>query len=150
MNKQDGMAEVAVKRWALVLSPTSNGVFPDQEPIVIAIGDDNFRLEPGTLRRKKNTFRYRAPKKPKLVRGVRSITIKLRGDGSYSVDFRVRGIQLFDLSRRAPLCLPTAFIIGDDDGFIGVTYDSPGSPPLVSRRVIVAESTCPAEEWPWA
>ena len=151
VNRADGVAEVTARKWALVLSPSSDGIFPSQEPIVIAVAEDNFRLEPGMLKAvNRRTFRYKAPKKPKVERGVRSITIKQRGDGSYSVDFQVRGIQLFDLSRRAPLCLATAFIVGDDDGFIGVTYDSPGSPPLVSRRVVFGESTCPAEEWPWA
>lgn len=150
MNKTDGMAEVAVRRWSLVLSPSSDGIFPAEEPIVIAVGDDNFRLEAGSLRARGRTFRYKAPRKPKLERGIRSIVITHRGEGTYAVQFTVKGIQLFDLSRRAPLCLPTAFIVGDDDGFVGVTFDSPGSPPIVSRRVIVGESACPAEDWPWA
>jgi len=150
MNKQDGMAEVAVKRWALVLSPTSNGVFPDQEPIVIAIGDDNFRLEAGALRVKGRVFRYKAPRRPALVRGVRSMTLRKQGDGSYLVNFTVKGVQLFELQRSAPICLPTAFIIGDDDGFTGVKFNSPGAPFRFSRRVIVGEGTCVAPEWPWA
>lgn len=150
VDKSNGVAEVSVRRWTLVLSPSSDGIFPADEPIVIAVGDDNFRLEAGMLRAKNaRTFSYKAPRKPALARGVRSITIKRRGDGAYSITFKVRGVQLFDLSRRAPLCLPTALIVGDDDGFAGVTYDSPGSPPLVSRRVIVGPSTCPTDTWPW-
>jgi hypothetical protein len=152
VNRDSGIAQVTVKRWSLVLSLSSNGVFPDQEPIVIALGDDNFRLEPGTLKANKSgkVFRYKAPKRPRVERGVTSIVIKRRFDDSYAVAFTVRGVQLYDLNRRAPLCLPTAFILGDDDGFIGVEFDSPRSPPLKTTRVVVGRTTCPAEEWPWA
>jgi len=153
IDRGTGLAEVKVRRWSWVLAPGSDGIFPDLEPIVIAIGDDNFRLEAGSLKavgRNRKAYRYRVPRSERPERGVQSVNLRRLGDGSYRVEFTVRGVQLYELSRRAPLCLPTAFIVGDDDGFNGVTFDSPGSPPLVSRRIVAGSSTCPAEEWPWA
>ena len=156
MDKASGIAQITVTRWSIVLAPSSDGIYPDQEPIVVAIGDDSFRLEAGMVRAVNGrTFRYKAPKKPALARGVQSLVIRRLGPKSaiatsYAIEFKVRGVQLFDLSRKAPLCLPTAFIVGDDDGFVGVSYDSPGSPPIVSRRVVAGEQTCPVETWPWA
>ena len=52
-----------MRRWRLGLREDSNGIFPDQEPIVVALGEESFRLEAGSLTRSRNgkVFRYQAP-----------------------------------------------------------------------------------------
>jgi hypothetical protein len=149
VDRKSGAAVVNVRRWSLELAPGSNGIYPDQEPIVLAIGEDTFRLDAGMLKAHgKSGFLYRA--RPRSSRGIQSLAIKQSKDGSYSVQFSVRGVLLSGLEENAPLCLPTAFIVGDDDGFSGVNYDSPGSPPIVSRRVLVGNGFCSPQAWPWA
>src|SRR5262245_12069067 len=94
VNKQSGSAMVDVRNWSLVPAPESDGLFPDQEPVVVAIGDDNFRLEPGQLKnRGKRGFVYKA--RPVPSHGVKSMTLKKKRDGSWGVQFTVIGVQLY-------------------------------------------------------
>ena len=46
-----GIGTLRVRRWRLGLREDSNGIFPDQEPIVVALGEESFRLEAGSLTR---------------------------------------------------------------------------------------------------
>ena len=47
-----------------------------------------------------------------------------------------------------PLCLPFAVIIGDDDGFSGVSFDRPK--PYPSRLLTIPGFCKDTTEWPWA
>jgi len=150
VDRRSGVAVVTVPGWELDLASNSNGIYPTEEPIVIAIGDDAFRLEAGAVRQRgKRGYFYRA--RPRPQRGIDRLTIKPgKKPRTYMVQFTVRGVQLFGLEENAPLCLPTAFIVGDDDGFSGVNYDSPGAPPIMSKRLLVANGRCSPQAWPWA
>jgi len=57
-----GIGTLRVRSWQWDLKQGSNGIFPDKEPIVVALGDESFRLDPGKLERSRNgkVFRYRA------------------------------------------------------------------------------------------
>lgn len=62
INRRNGNALIKVRRWTFELAAQSHGLYPDQEPIIVAIGEDTFRLEAGALRanRKGNTFTHLA------------------------------------------------------------------------------------------
>src|SRR5204863_8295070 len=74
-----GNGTLRVRRWRLGLREDSNGIFPDQEPVVVALGEESFRLEAGSLTRSRNgkVFRYQAPHDAG-PRGIRSIRIAQR------------------------------------------------------------------------
>src|SRR5438093_5232448 len=63
INGRTGFGTLRVRRWRLVLAPGTNGIFPGQEPVVVALGDDRFRLEAGSLAPSRNgkAFWYSAP-----------------------------------------------------------------------------------------
>jgi hypothetical protein len=145
IDPETGSAEVKARRWRLVLTPDSDGIYPDLEPVVVAIGENTFMLPAGTLHasRRGRVFSYRALRTD--TQAFRSFRIRRRRDGSYAVRFVVRGVDLSKLVLQDPLCLPTAVIVGDDDGFSGVTYSRPG---FESRRLLIP-SKCAVDSWPW-
>jgi hypothetical protein len=145
-----GSATVRVRGWRFELAPFSNGIYPDREPIVLAIGTENFRLEAGTLRasRRGTRFSYRSRGRGS-ARGIRALEIRRLPAGTYVAAFTLRDVPLYQLTENAPVCLPTALIVGDDDGFSGVSFDNPGFPRRPSRRVTVAAVPCVADAWPW-
>src|SRR5205814_9203029 len=109
-----------VRRWRLVLAETSNGIFPDKEPVLVALGEESYVLAAGSLTpsRKGKVFRYRAPADAG-PRGFRFFRIARRANGSYRVRFTVIGIDLSALVLPPPVCQPMAVIVGADDGFTG-------------------------------
>jgi hypothetical protein len=149
LDRRTGNALLQVRDWRFILTPGTNGLFPDQEPILITMeGDPGFLLPAGMLRksRKGNTFTYRAPRSSD-PRSIRLFRLKVLADGSWLVRFKLRGLTLSGLIVQDPICLPLAVIIGDDDGFSGVEFTSPS---FRSRRVRVAsECVPPGNEWPW-
>ena len=49
INGATGIGTLRVRRWRLVLAETSNGIFPGQEPVVVALGEESFVLAAGSL-----------------------------------------------------------------------------------------------------
>ncbi len=142
-----GIANLSVKRWRFVPQDASNGIAFDQEPVLLTISENElkneFRLEPGALRRtrKGRRFLYRDPS---VRRGIRVLRIDARRDGSYLVAFALRGVNLSRLVSQDPVCLPFALIVGDDDGFIGLQFES-----NFTRRLRIKPTGCAVEDWPW-
>ena len=90
-------------------------------------------------------FTYRAPRGTPAP-AVKLLRLKLRRDGWYGVDLTLTGVDLTRLMVEDPVCLPTAIIIGDDDGFSGVSFTRRN---FFSRRVKIP-SDCDTGSWPWA
>lgn len=145
INEDTGSASFTAGPWVLSPVNESNGVFPSQEPILIAIGEESFRIEPGMVKanRKGRKFTYRAPRG--LTRGIRQLRIQLQRDGSYAFRFSLRNVDLSRMRISDPVCVPMALIIGDDDGFSGVDLTSNG----FSRRLTVRGRCDVGDSWPW-
>jgi hypothetical protein len=144
-----GTASVKVRGWRLQLYSTSNGIYPDKETVEVAIGEQAFMLPPGSLRvsRKGKMFSFRAPKtEAPSMQPIRSLRIQQKRDG-YMIRFTVTGIDLSTLLLQDPVCMPTAILIGDDDGFSGVEYSRPT---FSSRRLNVPSDCNIGNDWPWA
>jgi hypothetical protein len=155
INRATGDAVLRLHRWRLLLEPQSNGIFPDRERVVIAVGNgglNTFFLPPGSLvsRRHGKVFTYRAPRG--TVQGIKSIRIvavstDLLAGAIYRVDATMVGVILSDLLfTTRPDCMPLAVIVGDDDGFSGIQLaeKNPGGP-----RIRVANACSPGADWPW-
>ena len=148
LNRVTGDATLSVRRWRYIVAEDTNGLAPDQERLVIAVGSgqNDFYLPPGSLesRRGGRLFRYVAPRGT-TGPGIRTFRMVKRPDGNYRVSFRLVGVELGGLNFNDPICVPLAVIVGDDDGFS--TADA-SSPNFNSPRVKVASGTCKAG-WPW-
>jgi hypothetical protein len=146
-DRETGMATLKVKRWRLQIIPQSNGIYPDQETIVLAIGEQTFTLPPGSLRvsRKGKVFTYRAPKSD-TSQPIRLLRFERKLDG-YRIRFKLSGLDLSELLRQDPICMPTAIIVGDDDGFLGAQFTRPN---FDSRRVRLPSDCNVGNDWPWA
>jgi hypothetical protein len=163
IDRATGAAVLRLHRWRLQLQPAqdglpgSNGIFPDRERVLIALGsggENDLYLPPGSLvaHRRGKVFTYRAPRG--TVRGVKAIRItEVQKDpttglgGVYRVNATLVGVVLTDLLfRTRPDCMPLAIIVGDDDGFSGVQLSERN---LDGRRIAVAGSCGVGTEWPW-
>ena len=149
INRKAGTGTLVVRGWTFVPNPDSNGVFPDREPVLIALGNDSFLMGAGALHvsHKGRLFTYHGLQSAG-GRVVRSLRLHHNPDDSfYTVSFKVSGVDLEKLNSEDPLCRPLAVIVGDDDGFIDVALTSPS---FESRRVLLPR-TCvdPSAGWPW-
>ena len=146
LNRTTGQVKLKVSRWTFTPGADSNGIFPSQEPVVVALGEDSFRLEPGSLTalRGGRLFAYRAPKT--VQRGVGRLRIWPQQDGTYRLRFTLIGADLSRLNIQDPVCVPLAVIVGDDDGFSGVTVTSPS---FHSRRIGIPSACNAGGDWPW-
>ena len=146
INGATGIGTLRVRRWRLVLAETSNGIFPGQEPVVVALGEESFVLAAGSLTpsRHGKVFRYRAPADAG-PRGFRFFRIARRANGSYRVRFTLIGIDLSALVLQTPVCQPMAVIVGDDDGFTGAFLTRPH----FKRHVAIPHACDPRNDWPW-
>ncbi|HEV7734776.1 MAG TPA: hypothetical protein VGR62_21580 [Candidatus Binatia bacterium] len=148
MNAKTGVSALNIQRWTWTLRPESNGLEPDLEPLIVGIGDtERLVLPAGLLKRSKNgrKFIYRDRT---VTRGVRSVRL-WRGKSStvWQVKLQLVGLDLSRLQFLFPDCLPTAVIVGDDDGFSGVEFDLPNG--RYGGRV-KATGFCETDgEWPW-
>ena len=145
-----GIATLKIRRWRLLLTQDSNGIFPDQEPTLIALAENNFYLPAGSLKASRGgrVFRYRAPRDAG-PRALRSLYITRRPDGAYLVSFTLTGVELSRLTIQDRDCVPMALIVGDDDGFAGARLRRPS---FETRRLLVT-GDCTADlngAWPWA
>jgi len=149
IDQATGVIGLNVGRWSLRLDPSSDGLFPADEPVVIALGDtEQFLLPAGALEpnRKGNRFTYRNPDK-KLERGIRFFRVGQAKDGTWTVKFKVVGMQASRLTFEFPVCEKMAVIVGDDDGFTGVELTRPGG--LAGKRVKLKGACDDIEGWPW-
>jgi hypothetical protein len=151
-DKNVGIASLTVRNWILGLADNSNGIAPDKEAIIIAVGDTEKLVVPaGQVKASQNgkTFVYR---NPKVTRGVRLLKIhRLKNDGDgtprYRSTFSLVNIDLSFMVDQYPLCTPMAIIVGDDDGFSGVQLDRPGG--FTRSRVRVDGACLNVADWPW-
>ena len=143
-----GNATFKVKNWGLVLDKASNGVKPADEPFTIGIAEERFLIPAGQVKASKNGKRFRYLDKS-VDRGIQQLKIVMTATGAIRVSFKVVGADLSGLIiGDPPLCLPFAVIIGDDDGFSGVSFDRPR--PYPSRLLTIPGSCKDTTEWPWA
>jgi len=149
IDRRTGSTTLVVSRWTFIPNPDSNGMHPEQEPVLIALGDDSFLIGGGALHVSHGgrLFTYHGPR-PQHGRGVRSFRMHHNPEDSfYTVSFRLMGVDFQRLNVEDPLCRPLAVIVGDDDGFVDVSVTSPS---FSSRRVSLPR-TCidPSAGWPW-
>ena len=143
-----GNATFKVKNWAIVLASGSNGVNPADEPFTIGVAEERFLIPAGQLKASKNGKRFSYRDKS-VDRGIQELKLVRTADGPSKVSFKVVGADLSGLIiGDPPLCLPFAVIIGDDDGFSGVSFDRPK--PYPSRLLTIPGSCKDTTEWPWA
>src|SRR5262249_12397333 len=140
-----------VRNWVLNLAMGSNGIFPDKEPIIIAVGDTEKLVIPaGQVKASKNGKRF-AYHNPSTTRGVQMLQIRrLKDDGDGTPRYRLTSSANIDppfILPESPLCTPMAVTIGADDGSWGVELDRPGG--FSSTRVRVDGACSNVAAWPW-
>jgi hypothetical protein len=152
LDKANGIGTLRVNNWDLAVPLNSNGIFPDREPIIVALGETERLVIPaGEVRASRNgkVFTFRNPKVPRGIRFFQMRKLKSNPtveQARYRVRFSLVGIDLSGLLIEFPLCKSTAVIIGDDDGFDGIDLDRPGG---FSRSKVRVLGQCQAQEWPW-
>jgi hypothetical protein len=143
-----GMATLKVHGWRFLPVTDSDGVYPDQEPILIALAENNFYLAAGAVKgtRHETRFRYRAPRNT-TTRGIRSLRLLERHDGTYLLSFTLTGVDLSQLTIADRACVPMALIVGNDDGFYGARLRRPS----FTSRALFVPGGCSLDnsEWPW-
>ncbi len=154
IDRTTGIASLKVHHARFLLSPVSDGIFPDREPILIALGGSNFGIDAGMLKpsHKGKLLTYRAPKG--TTSGIITFRIKqIAGPGpagasrgAYALNFALKGLNVALLNVQDPLCLPMAVIVGDDDGFSGVVVTSPS---FQSKTLSVPRDCDAGGNWPW-
>jgi hypothetical protein len=149
--KNTGVASLRVKNWNLVLTPNSNGIYPTQEGVIIAIGTTEQLVVPASLIHASRNGRQFTFRDPKTARGVRMFQLRqysnCPGKACYHVAFTLVGIDLSTLVLSYPFCSPLAILVGDDDGFSGVQFDRPGG--FNGSRVKIDGTCNSGSGWPW-
>ena len=158
IDRASGDAVLRLHRWRFLLVPGSNGIFPDRERVLIAVGktgQNNLFLPPGSLvaHRRGKVFTYRAPRgtEGQTIQSIRITRVQKdpsTGLGSvYRVNATLVGLVLSDLLfKTMPDCMPLAVIVGDDDGFSGIQLREKS---LDARRFSVAKPCSVGADWPW-
>jgi hypothetical protein len=149
--KNTGVASLRVKNWNFVLTPNSNGIYPTQEGVIIAIGTTEQLVVPASLIHASRNGRQFTFRDPKTTRGVRMFQLRqysnCPGKACYHVAFTLVGIDLSTLVLSYPFCSPMAILVGDDDGFSGVQFDRPGG--FNGSRVKIDGTCNSGSGWPW-
>ncbi len=138
---------VTVRGWRFFVSPDSDGIFPDREPIVVAIGAQTFFVPAGQMRARAHgrIFVFRAGRTTPPG-GVRYLRLARIQSGLFDVRMRVREIDLRALRNDVELCMPGAVIVGDDDAFSGIQLRTPG----FEAKTFTIDRPCdPKGSWPW-
>ncbi len=147
LDLSSGQATFAFRGWELVPSSDSDGINPATEPISIGVAEERFLIPAGQLRVSKNgkRFRYSAP----TARGVEKLLLVKLPTGAYRVTLKLSGVDLSTLlAQEPPVCLSFAVIIGNDDGFTGVSFDRPK--PYPSKLLTLPGFCTSNTSWPWA
>lgn len=146
INLETGRAAFKVRGWQFLPSGDSNGIDPATEPVTIGIADEKFLIPAGRLKASKNgrRFRYTA----RTDRGVQKLRLVRKKDGTIKVTLKVAGVDLSTLLiSDPPVCLSFAVIVGDDDGFSGVSFDRPR--PFPSKLLTLPGFCNQTDDWPW-
>ena len=146
LDRRTGAAVMRMRGWRLRPSPDSNGLYPDREPILVALKEDTFRIEPGEVRRTRGGKRFSYRARPARTRGVQVLRLTQRVDGSYEVRLTLVGLELSALLFEDPGCYPMALIVGDDDGFSGIKITRKS---FTSGRIAITDSCTPNTNWVW-
>ena len=147
INLTSGQAGFKIRNWEVLLADGSNGVNPADEPLTIGIAEERFLIPAGELRASRNGKRFRY--KTVTDRGIQQLKLILTPQGPIKVTMKLAGVDLSSLIiGDPPLCLPFAIIIGDDDGFSGVSFDRPR--PYPSQLLTIPGFCTDNAEWPWA
>ena len=147
LNLDSGQASFRVRDWELLPSEDSNGIDPANETIVIGIAEEQFVLPAGMIRSSRNGKRFLY--KDKTDRGIGRLELRRTPTGSFKASMTLNGVDLSVLViADPPLCLSFALIVGDDDGFTGVSFDRPK--PYPSKRLTIPGFCTENSEWPWA
>jgi hypothetical protein len=146
INLETGQAAFKIRGWEFRPSEDSNGMDPASEPITIGIADEKFLIPAGQLRASKNVRRLRY--KAQTNRGVQLLKITKIPSGTLKVTLKVAGVDLSTLLiTDPPACLSFAVIVGDDDGFSGVSFDRPK--PFPSKLLTLPGFCQEVTDWPW-
>ena len=147
INRRTGNGTFKIRNWTFEPLAVSDGVYPGQEPIIVAVGEDTFRLESGALvaNKKGTVYTYRASAK-QTPRGIRLMKLKQLAGGTWGVQLSLAGLDLSRLNLEDPICRPMAVIVGDDDGFGGIAITSPS---WTSKRVEIPSTCDVGNSWPW-
>lgn len=149
INLDSGSASFAVRGWEL--KPASNSpsgdIDPATQPVLIAIGSEtSFVLPVGQMHASRNHKRFAY--QTKTARGITRLVLVHQGDGNWRVSFQIVGVDLSTLLvNDPPVCLPMAVIVGDNDGFSGISFDRPK--PFPSKLLTIPGFCTTEQGWPW-
>jgi hypothetical protein len=142
-----GQASFKIRGWEILLADDTDGIDPATEPLTLGLSEERFLIPAGALRVSKNGRKYTY--RTKTDRGIQQLTLVMTKAGPIRVTMKVAGVDLSSLLiADPPLCLPVAVIIGNDDGFSGVSFDRPN--PFPSKLLTIPGFCTNVAEWPWA
>lgn len=125
----------------------SDGIDPAAEPVIIAIADEQFLIPAGQMKASRNGRRFRY--KNNTGRGVQLLTMVRTPTGSLRVSLKLTGVDLSTLVvADPPQCLSFALVVGNDDGFSGISFDRPK--PFPSKLLTIPGFCTGNSAWPWA
>jgi len=135
-----------VRGWEFRLAAESDGIDPANELVTVGVSDEKFLIPVGSMKASRNGKRF--VYRNKSGRGVELLKLVLTPLGTYKVTLRLAGVDLSTLViTDPPVCLGFAVIVGDDDGFTGVSFDRPK--PFPSKRLTLPGFCDETTDWPW-
>jgi len=142
-----GQATFSFRGWEILPAADSDGIDPATEPVTVAIAEEKFIIPAGQLKASRSGRRFRY--KSRDARGVQLLTLVHTSAGTWRVGLRIGGVDLSSLVvSDPPVCLSFAVIIGNDDGFSGVSFDRPK--PFPSKLLTIPGFCTSNTDWPWA
>src|SRR3989442_2726668 len=101
LDRATGDATLTVRRWRYIVALDTNGLSPERERLVVAVGSgqNDFYLPPGSLEALHHgrVFRYWGPRGTTGA-GIRSFRMVKQPDGNYRLSFRLVGVELAALN----------------------------------------------------
>jgi hypothetical protein len=141
-----GQAGFGFRGWEFLPADESDGMDPANELVTIGVADEKFLIPVGAIKASKNGRRWTY--RSKTTRGVQRLKLALTSAGTYKVTLKVAGVDLSTLViTDPPVCLSFAVIIGNDDGFTGVSFDRPK--PFPSKLLTLPGFCVETTDWPW-
>lgn len=147
INLDSGQASFKVVGWEIVPPSDTKGMDPATQPVTIAIGDaERFLVPTGSIKAIAHGKRY--VYRAKTDRGVQLLKLAWTPAKTLKMTLKIAGVDLSQLViADPPVCVSMAVIIGDDDGFSGVSFDRPKPFP---SRLLTIPGFCTPQDWPWA